>query len=142
MEAIEKVYEKLNEKIKELSPCMRASCKLLTNAIEQILAGECTEEEIAETMAALNPESKGYKREDDYVTIDKGMKLLGFGQNRTAFCNLMRKNGIVNEKFNTVPIGYNRQKILALKHKTEEEYQKRLDKERRKKYAKSCENQE
>lgn len=141
METIEKAYAKLQEKLGDLSPCMRASCKLLANAIEQILAGECTEEEIAETIASLNPESKGYKREEDYVTVDKGMKILGMGQNRTAFCNLMRKNSIVNEKFNTVPIGYNRQKILALKHKTEDEYQKRLDKMKRKNKQKSCENQ-
>lgn len=132
----------LQDKMNALPPSMRASCKLLANAIEQIISGQCTEEEITETMAALNPETKGYKREEDYVTIDKGMKMLGMGQNRTAFCNLMRKNGIVNEKFNTVPIGYNRQKILALKHKTEDEYQMRLDKERRKKIAKSYENQE
>ena len=55
------------------------------------------------------------------------MKMLGLGQNRVRFCALMRENGIVNEKFNTVPIGYNRRKILALKHREEESYQKRLD---------------
>lgn len=127
MERISDARREFDERIKGLSPSFRVCCRMLANAIEQILSGECTEDEIADVMTSLNPETKGYKREEDYVTIDKGMKMLGLGQNRVRFCALMRENGIVNEKFNTVPIGYNRRKILALKHKEEESYQKRLD---------------
>lgn len=127
MERISDARREFDERIKGLSPSFRVCCRMLANAIEQILSGECTEDEIADVMTSLSPETKGYKREEDYVTIDKGMKMLGLGQNRVRFCALMRENGIVNEKFNTVPIGYNRRKILALKHKEEESYQKRLD---------------
>ena len=127
MERISDARREFDERIKGLSPSFRVCCRMLANAIEQILSGECTEDEIADVITSLNPETKGYKREEDYVTIDKGMKMLGLGQNRVRFCALMRENGIVNEKFNTVPIGYNRRKILALKHKEEESYQKRLD---------------
>lgn len=127
MERISDARREFDERIKGLSPSFRVCCRMLANAIEQILSGECTEDEIADVITSLNPETKGYKREEDYVTIDKGMKMLGPGQNRVRFCALMRENGIVNEKFNTVPIGYNRRKILALKHREEESYQKRLD---------------
>lgn len=127
MERISDARREFDERIKGLSPSFRVCCRMLANAIEQILSGECTEDEIADVITSLNPETKGYKREEDYVTIDKGMKMLGLGQNRVRFCALMRENGIVNEKFNTVPIGYNRRKILALKHREEESYQKRLD---------------
>ena len=127
MERISDARREFDERIKGLSPSFRVCSRMLANAIEQILSGECTEDEIADVITSLNPETKGYKREEDYVTIDKGMKMLGLGQNRVRFCALMRENGIVNEKFNTVPIGYNRRKILALKHKEEESYQKRLD---------------
>lgn len=118
-----------DERFKKLSPTMRASCKVLVNALWQILTGECSEDEVSETLASVNPENKGYKREDDYLTIDAGMRLFGFGKNRMGFCNLMKKNGIPNEKFNTVHIGYNKQKVLAVKHKMEEEYQKRIYKQ-------------
>lgn len=131
-----------DERIKDLPPSFRACCRMLANAIEQILSGECTEDEIADVITSLNPEARGYKREDDYVTIDRGMKMLGMGQNRVRFCALMRENGIVNEKFNTVPIGYNRRKILALKHKDEDSYQKRLDLARAAKRARRKEDSE
>lgn len=103
-----------------LSPILSVAYKLLTQATKQILEGECNEEEIAEVLVSLSPETRGYKKPDDYVTIDKGMKLLGMGQNRVGFCNLMKKHHIVNEKFNTVHIGYKKQKIIALKHKRDD----------------------
>lgn len=120
-------------RVKKLSPTMRTAYKVLKCATKELLSGGCTEEEVAETMSRLSPQSNGYKREEDYVTIDKGMQMLGMNQNRVGFCELMKRNGIVNEKFNSVHIGYNRQKILSLKHKQEEEYQIRLAKIEQKK---------
>ena len=125
------------DKIKKLSPIHRVAYKVLKDATNDLLNGECDEQDIADTLTAINPQAKGYKREDDYVTIDKGMKLLGMGQNRVAFCDLMRKNGILNEKFNTIKIGYNRQKILSLKYDKEEEYQARIAKLDKKKKLKN-----
>lgn len=142
MERISDARREFDERIKGLSPSFRVCCKMLADAIEQILSGECTEDEIADVVTSLNPETRGYKREEDYVTIDKGMKIMGMGQNRVRSCALMRENGIVNEKFNTVPIGYNRRKILALKHREEEAYQKRIDRMRTEKRMRRGENKE
>lgn len=105
-----------DERVSRLSPAGRALWRLLRAAMEQLLAGECSEEEIADTASRLSPESHGLKREDDYVTIDEGMRILHFGHNRVGFCNLMKKHGIVNETFNNVKIGYNRHRIVALKN--------------------------
>lgn len=110
---------------------------MLKSAMEDIVSGRCDEDEIAETMAAISKMESSYKREDDYATIDEGMRILGFGQNRMGFCNLMKQNGIVNEKFNNMKIGYNKRKILALKAKMNDEYQKRrakLDKKKNIRY--------
>lgn len=121
-------------KAEDLSPTMRAALKMLKGVMQQIINGECTPEEVAETMAAVETMKGAYRREDDYVTIDEGMRLLGFGSNRVGFCNLMKEQGIRNEKFNNVHIGYNKRKLLALKAKMNDDYQKRrakLDKKKR-----------
>ena len=124
---------KTEEKIKALSPTMRTAYKMLRCAARELLNGKCSEEEVADTLCKLSPSTHGYKREEDYATIDEGLRILGMGQNRVGFCNLMKENGIVNERFNSVPIGYNKNKILAVKHKQEESYQKRLASLREKK---------
>lgn len=125
------------EKIKKLSPIHRVAYKVLKDAMNDLLNGECDEQDIADTLTTINPQTKGYKREDDYVTIDKGMKILGMGNNRVAFCNLMKKNHILNEKFNTIKIGFNRQKILSLKYDNESDYQERIAKLDKKKKLKN-----
>lgn len=114
-----------DERINRLTPSGRALVKTLLDIVEQILSGKCDEEEIEDVSRRVNPDMKDYKCEDDYVTIDEGMKILRFGNNRAGFCNLMRKNGIPNETFNNVKIGYNRTKIIALKHRLDEEYMRR-----------------
>lgn len=113
---------------RRLSDSGLALLKMLKGAARQIIAGECSEEEIADTMSRLSPEANGFKREDDYVTIDEGMRILGFNRNRVGFCNLMKENGIKNETFNNVKIGYNRHKIIALKHRMQEECDRRKEK--------------
>lgn len=115
-----------NEMESRLSASGRALFKMLKGAMEQLVSGECSEEEIDDTIRRLNPDMKGYKCEDDYVTIDEGMRLMRYGKNRSGFCNLMKKHGIHNETFKNLKIGYSRRKIIALKHKLDEEYQERI----------------
>ena len=117
---------KRKEELNSLPPALRMAYKLLRNAAEELLDGECSEEEVSDALSRISPSSHGYKREEDYATIDEGLRILGMGQNRVGFCNLMKRNGIINEKFNSVHIGYNKPKILAVKHRQEELYQKRI----------------
>ena len=118
-----------DERVERLSPSGRALWKALRGAMEQLLSGGCSEDEIADTMSRLSPESNGFKREDDYVTIDEGMRILHFGRNRAGFCNLMKKYGIPNETFNNVKIGYNRHRLVALKHRLDDECRMRKERE-------------
>lgn len=114
-----------DERFDRLPPSGRALVKTLLDIVEQVLSGRCDEEEIEDVSRRVNPDMKGYKCEDDYVTIDEGMKLMHCGRNRAGFCNLMKKYGISNETFKNVKIGYNRKKIIALKHRLDEEYSNR-----------------
>lgn len=118
-----------DDRINRLSPSGRALWKALRSAMEQLVSGECSEDEIADTMSRLSPDSNGFKREDDYVTIDEGMRILHFGRNRAGFCNLMKKYGIPNETFNNVKIGYNRHRLVALKHRLDDECRMRKERE-------------
>lgn len=118
-----------DDRINRLSPSGRDLWKALRSAMEQLVSGECSEDEIADTMSRLSPDSNGFKREDDYVTIDEGMRILHFGRNRAGFCNLMKKYGIPNETFNNVKIGYNRHRLVALKHRLDEECRMRKERE-------------
>lgn len=114
-----------DERFKSLPPSGRALVKTLLDIVEQILSGRCDEEEIEEVSRRVNPDMKGYKCEDDYVTIDEGMRIMHYNRNRNGFCNLMKKYGIPNETFNNIKIGYNRNRLIALKHKLDEDCARR-----------------
>lgn len=114
-----------DERFKNLPPSGRALVKTLLDIVEQILSGRCDEEEIEEVSRRVNPDMKGYKCEDDYVTIDEGMRIMHYNRNRNGFCNLMKKYGIPNETFNNIKIGYNRNRLIVLKHKLDEDCARR-----------------
>lgn len=114
-----------DERFKNLPPSGRALVKTLLDIVEQILSGRCDEEEIEDVSRRVNPDMKGYKCEDDYVTIDEGMRIMHYNRNRNGFCNLMKKYGIPNETFNNIKIGYNRNRLIALKHKLDEDCARR-----------------
>lgn len=119
-------------KLKDLSPMNIVAFKTLKNAMNQLLTGQCSEDEIAYTMSKLSPENNGYYNPEDYVSVDEGMRILGFGSNRVGFTAFMKKNNIKCEYFNGRSIGYNRNKIAVLKTKIESEYQERRAKQERK----------
>lgn len=108
-------------RISALSPFMRLVFDTLTRWITMLIDGKCDEDSISDAASKINASTQGYAHEDNYLTLDKAMKILGFGQNRVGCLNLMRKHGIRNEKFNNVSIGYNRDKVVALKRRLEAE---------------------
>ena len=71
-----------DERFKSLPPSGRALVKTLLDIVEQILSGRCDEEEIEDVSRRVNPDMKGYKCEDDYVTIDEGMRIMHYNRNR------------------------------------------------------------
>ena len=91
--------------------------KLCKQILRDLKNGECTEEEIDDLIARTEPRSRGYFREEDFVTADEAMRILCFGQNRTRFFDLIKVYKIESQTFNGVKIGYRREEIHKLKER-------------------------
>lgn len=118
-------FEKLDSLVSDKAPMIKAAYETLKLAIIQLATGQCDEGVVSGTMASVSPQTNGYVREDEYVTVDEAMRILQMGQSRNKFYEKMRKHRIQNEMFNNMHIGFSRAKILALKAKEEEECRKR-----------------
>lgn len=88
--------------------------KLCRQILRDLKNGECTEEEIDDLIAKTEPRSRGYFREEDFVTADEAMKILHLGQNRNKFFDLLKVYKIESQTFNGVKIGYKREEIHKL----------------------------
>ena len=88
--------------------------KLCKQILRDLKNGECTEEEIDDLIARTEPRSRGYFREEDFVTADEAMKILCLGQNRNRFFDLIKVYKIESQTFNGVKIGYRREEIHKL----------------------------
>ena len=90
--------------------------------------------EIADLMVLASSERLGYIREEDYVTADEGMKILGVGKNRAQFFALIKQYGIEANTFNNVKIGYKRNDIIKLRVALSKDKDNFVLKKKRKKY--------
>jgi hypothetical protein len=125
-------FEKLDAMVSDKSPLIQVAYNTMKQAIFQLASGECNEGVVGGTLSSLSPQTNGYVREDEYVTVDEAMRILHMGQNRIGFYEKMKKHKIDNEMFNNVHIGFSRAKILALKAKEDEEWRKRRARQQRK----------
>ena len=95
--------------------------KLCKQILRDLKNGECTEEEIDDLIAKTEPRSRGYFREEDFVTADEAMKILCLGKNRNRFFDLIKVYKIESQTFNGVKIGYRREEIHKLKERLAKE---------------------
>lgn len=102
------------EEIK-LSPIKRMALILLDKIKEQILT-DCDDDEVAESLKKIHPDTSDYVRKDDYITADKAMKILGLGYNRSKFFSLTKKYNIINHTINNQHIGFLHSDIERLKN--------------------------
>lgn len=116
----------------QLSAIKRAALKLLDSLKEQVIS-DCDEEEIAKAMVQFHPETKGYFKQEDFVTSDKAMKMLHLGYNRAKFFALTKEYGIENHKISNQNIGFLKKDIERLCVILEDEVREREKKEKRKK---------
>lgn len=93
--------------------------KLCKQVLRDLKNGECTEEQIDDLISKTEPRSRGYFREEDFVTADEAMKILCLGKNRNRFFTLIKVYKIEAKTFNGVKIGYRINDIYALKDKLE-----------------------
>ena len=79
-------------------PIIKMALMMLDNIRQQLIDGECDEEDIQCAMTKFHPEKNGYFKQEDFVTADKAMKILHLGNNRVKFFELTKKYGIENIK--------------------------------------------
>lgn len=117
-----------------VSPLGHKLLRILGFIAKQVKTGKCSDEEIADLMVLASSERLGYIREEDYVTADEGMKILGVGKNRAQFFALIKQYGIEANTFNNVKIGYKRNDIIKLKVALSKDKDNFILKKKRKKY--------
>lgn len=88
--------------------------KLCKQILRDLKNGECTEEEIDDLIARTEPRSRGYFREEDFVTADEAMRILRLGKNRNKFFDLIKTYKIESNTFNGTKIGYRKEEIYKL----------------------------
>ena len=89
--------------------------KLCRQIMKDLKNGEgCTDEQIDDLISKTEPRSRGYFREEDFVTADEAMKILCLGQNRNRFFDLIKVYKIESQTFNGVKIGYRKEEIYKL----------------------------
>lgn len=89
--------------------------KLCRQIMKDLKNGEgCTDEQIDDLISKTEPRSRGYFREEDFVTADEAMKILHLGQNRNRFFDLIKVYKIESQTFNGVKIGYRKEEIYKL----------------------------
>jgi hypothetical protein len=99
---------------KTLSLKKQYAWKLCKQLLRDLKSGECTDEQIDDLISKTEPRSRGYFREEDFVTADEAMKILHLGQNRNRFFDLLKAYKIQAQTFNGVKIGYRREEIHKL----------------------------
>ena len=102
---------------KTLSLKKQYAWKLCKQLLRDLKSGECTDEQIDDLISKTEPRSRGYFREEDFVTADEAMRILKLGQNRNRFFDLLKVYKIQAQTFNGVKIGYKREEIHKLKER-------------------------
>lgn len=102
---------------KTLSLKKQYAWKLCKQLLRDLKSGECTDEQIDDLISKTEPRSRGYFREEDFVTADEAMRILRLGQNRNKFFSLLKVYNIESQTFNGVKIGYRREEIHKLGEK-------------------------
>lgn len=70
------------DKVSRLNPISKIVFNTLMSWMKQIIDGNCDEDSISDAASKINASTQGFTHEDDYLTLDKAMRILGFGQNR------------------------------------------------------------
>lgn len=125
-----KKYELLTasaeEKIEKLPSVMRYVIHVLLDCIDNIINGNCDEDEIISTASTLNNNASGRYCKDDLLNYDKAGAILGFGStNRIGLKRLLDKHNIKEVVINNMKVGFRRSEVMALRDKLNDEIRKR-----------------
>lgn len=113
------IYEILKEEIARLSGIKKLLFDTLLSRLLDIFSEDCSENDISQAINGIEKVNSGYVREEDYLTYDGAMRLLGYSRNRNGFSKLIKENNIKQHTFRNTKIGFSKADILALRDKVE-----------------------
>lgn len=119
------------KKVKMLSPIFRQAFRLLKYCMTELLAGNCDEDEVTDTMTKLTPKEHGYVCPADYWTVDKCLKVLNMDR-KQFYDKVVTPNRLRRSVFNNHSLGYKRSDIERfIRRNRDDENERRYKKEKR-----------
>ena len=88
--------------------------KFCKQILRDLKNGECTDEQIDEIVAGIEPHKHGYFREEDFVNSDQAMNMLQLGQNRNLFFTIIKTYKVEARTFKGKKIGYLKSDIVRV----------------------------
>lgn len=99
-----------------LSPIKNIALKLLDSIRDQIVNGECSDEDMQEAMTKFHPSvNKEYYNPKDYCNYDEACDILQLSQNRNKLKSLCDKYKVHCVFIKNRPLGFPRKDILRIK---------------------------
>lgn len=115
-------------------PIIKMALMMLDNIRQQLINGECDEEDIQDAMTKFHPSANdNFINKDDYINADKAMDILHLGCNRAKFFEIIKEYGVESQKLNNMPIGYKKTEIMAIAKDLQDEIKEREKKEKKRK---------
>jgi hypothetical protein len=110
------LYRSLNEGKNMLSPIKTIALKLLDTIRDQIINGECSDEDMQEAMVRFHPSvNKEYYNPKDYCNYDEACDILNLSHNRNKLKHLCDKYNVHCVFIKNRPLGFPRKDILMIK---------------------------
>lgn len=105
-------------KIDKLPLVLRMALQALMSAINNIINGDCSDEEVTHTLSTLSNNSNSRFANEDLVNYEESAKILGISvTNRARLKTLLDSHGIKQVVIHNQKIGFKRTDILMLKDK-------------------------
>lgn len=114
-------------------PIIKMALMFLENIRQQLINGECDENDIQDVMSKYHPSvNKEYFNPNDYCNYDEALKILKLSNNRAKLKQLCDEYGIECVYVKNRPLGFPKKDIERLAEIQSEEIKKRERKEKRK----------
>lgn len=110
-----KLDEISQEKVSKLPFIMRSAVNMLLDAIDNIVNGNCNEEEVIKGVNTVKDNSQGRYSDDELVNYDDACRILGVSlTNRVKLKKILDDNNIHQVKMNNMSVGFPKKEIEEL----------------------------
>lgn len=97
-------------KIALFSPLFKQCARLLRHCWNDLLYGECTEEEVGDILTKLEPKEHGYICPEDYMTVDECLRYLNMPR-KQFYDRIVHRRKLQPHYFKNKSMGYRRDEV-------------------------------